>query len=102
MGAAFTMPYDPAMNAIQRPRRRDIDNSASARIPFGVFDLRPEAIVGLDDVFLAIDPSHVGGTIRVECAATSKNVGGVYRQTIGHAVAVEAAIPVVKAPGTRP
>jgi hypothetical protein len=67
-----------------------IDNSASARIHFPVFDLRPGYQRDLDDLFLLVDQSFAGAELLAKWTATSTSVSGSAAGELGIAIAPEA------------
>ena len=73
--AAPQMTY-PITSHIPRPPRGYIDNSASARIVFNEFHLRPNYRVPLPKFFLMVSDALVGQELQLRWHATSKSVAG--------------------------
>jgi hypothetical protein len=84
IGTGFTIPD------IGPLRQGSIDNSASARIRFPVFDLRPGYSSKLDDIFLIVDQTQAGGELRVSWVATSTSVSGSARGELTIPIAADA------------
>lgn len=73
----FTPPiHMPNLSHLSRPPRGHIDNSASARIKFAEFHLRPGYKVPLPSVYLIVRDDHAGGELNIRWVATSRSTAG--------------------------
>jgi hypothetical protein len=59
-----------------------IDNAASARVRYPVFDLRPGYRRELADLFLIVGPDRAGETLALDWMATSTSVSGSIEGTV--------------------
>ncbi|MDX6601172.1 MAG: hypothetical protein QOF13_374 [Solirubrobacterales bacterium] len=83
IGAGLTVPE------ITPFRQGSIDNSASARVRFPVFDLRPGYSSELDEIFLIVDQTQAGGELRASWVATSTSVSGSAKGALTIPIAAE-------------
>jgi hypothetical protein len=83
----------PILPNVSLPPKGWVDNSSSAQIFYPRRDMRPLHQYEFDPVYIIIDQSHAGQTLKADWMATARNVSGIARGQLTLRVADKALEP---------